>query len=125
LGPVLPPRGPAINDIHSSNSGKTVVAIVSPTDSIPQGARHQRLEAKVVAAAGPTGNTTQRAHHRCLLQLQWWPLPDPPAAPPRGPSIDVLYNFSGGRCRTCREHPQGPAIDVFYNFGGGHCRTCW
>jgi hypothetical protein len=28
---------------------------------------------------------------------QWWPLPDPPAAPPRGPAIDVFYNFSGGR----------------------------
>jgi hypothetical protein len=70
LGPVLPPTGPAIDDIHSSNSGKTVVAIVGPTDSIPQGARHQRLEAKVVAAAGPIGNTTQGAHHRCLLQLQ-------------------------------------------------------
>jgi hypothetical protein len=29
---------------------------------------------------------------------RWWPLPEIPAAPPRGPAIDV-FNFSGGRCR--------------------------
>jgi hypothetical protein len=46
----------------------------------------------------------------------------PAASTPRGPAIDVS-NFSGGRCRTCRQHPQGPAIDVS-NFGGGRCRTC-
>jgi hypothetical protein len=61
----------------------------------------------------------------------------------RGPAIDV-FNFGGGRCRTCGQHPQeahhrrlqlrwwplpdlppapprGPAIDVF-NFGGGRCQ---
>jgi hypothetical protein len=64
---------------------------------------------------------------------------------PQGSAIDV-FNFDGGRCRTCRQHPQGsrrqrlqlrwwplsdlppappkgPAIDVL-NFGGGRCRTC-
>jgi hypothetical protein len=34
-GPVLPPRGPAINDIYSNNNGKIVVAVAGPTDSIP------------------------------------------------------------------------------------------
>jgi hypothetical protein len=91
------------------------------------GARHRR------------GRTTR--HQR--LQLRWWSLSDPPPAPPRGPTIDV-FNFGGGRCRTCRQHqlggppstsstsvvvaagpaastPRGPAIDVF-NFGGGRCR---
>jgi hypothetical protein len=69
----------------------------------------------------------QGAHHRCF-QLQWWPLPDLPVAPPkgppstpptpvvaaakpagstpRGPAIDVS-NSGGGRCQTCRQHPQG------------------
>jgi hypothetical protein len=44
------------------------------------------------------------------------------ASTPQGSAIDV-FNFDGGRCRTCRQHPQGPAVDVF-NFGGGRCRTC-
>jgi hypothetical protein len=30
---------------------------------------------------------------------------NPPTAPPRGPGIDVFYNFSGGRCQTRRQHP--------------------
>jgi hypothetical protein len=46
----------------------------------------------------------------------------PVAAPPRGPATDI-FNFGGGRCRTCHQHPQGPDIEVF-NFGGGRCRTC-
>jgi hypothetical protein len=59
----------------------------------------------VVAAAGDTGSTPQGARHR-RLQLRWWPLPGMPAAPPRGPAIDIS-NFGGGRCRTCQEHPTG------------------
>jgi hypothetical protein len=35
-GPVLPHRGPVINDIYSNNNDKTVVAAVCPTDIIPQ-----------------------------------------------------------------------------------------
>jgi hypothetical protein len=80
-----------------------------------------------------------------ILLLRWWPLPDMPPAPPRGPAIDV-FNFNSGRCQTCRQHPprgppstsstsvvaaaghaattpRGPAIDVF-NFSGGRYRTC-
>jgi hypothetical protein len=102
------------------------------------------------------GPSSTVSHRR--LQLRWWPLSDLPSAPLRGPTVDV-FNFSGGRCRTCRQHslggplstsltsvvaatdlpsapPRGPpstflalmvgapgAIDVF-NFGGGRCRTC-
>jgi hypothetical protein len=51
----------------------------------------------MVGATGPTGNTSQ-APHRCLLQQQWWMLPDPPAAPSRGPAIDVSFNNGGERC---------------------------
>jgi hypothetical protein len=40
---------------------------------------------------------------------------------PRGPAINVFFNFGGGRCRGSRQHPQGAAINVFFNFGGGHC----
>jgi hypothetical protein len=54
------------------------------------GARHRR------------GRTAR--HQR--LQLRWWSLSDPPPAPPRGPTIDV-FNFGGGRCRTCRQHQLG------------------
>jgi hypothetical protein len=32
------------------------------------------------------------ARHRCV-QLRWWPLPDLPIAPPRGPAIDVSLNL--------------------------------
>jgi hypothetical protein len=40
-----------------------------------------------------------------------------------GAAINV-FNFGGGRSRTCRQHPPaGPAINVF-NFGGGCCWTC-
>jgi hypothetical protein len=38
LGPVLPPRGPTIDDIYPNNNSKTMVAVAGPTDSIPQGA---------------------------------------------------------------------------------------
>jgi hypothetical protein len=48
----------------------------------------------VVAAAGPADSTIQGAHHR-RLQLRWWPLPDLPAATPRGAAIDVA-NSAGG-----------------------------
>jgi hypothetical protein len=59
----------------------------------------------VVAAAGPTASNPQGAHHR-RLQLQWWLLPDLPPATARGPAIDVS-KFSGGHCRTYRQHPPG------------------
>jgi hypothetical protein len=49
--------------------------------------------------------TPQGAHHR-RLQLQWWPLPDLPPAPPRGPAINV-FSFGGDPYRTCRQHPPG------------------
>jgi hypothetical protein len=66
--------------------------------------------------------------------------------PPRGPAIDVFFNFSGGCCRRYQQHPlgarprrllqlrswllserpaappKGGAIDVFFNFGGGCCQ---
>jgi hypothetical protein len=84
------------------------------------------------------------ARHRCV-QLRWWPLPDLPIAPPRGPAIDVSI-FGGDGCQTCFQHPpgvlpsmspslvlaaarptastpKGPAIDIS-NSGGGRCRTC-
>jgi hypothetical protein len=24
-----------------------------------------------------------------------------------------------------QDHPRGPTIDIFFNFCGGRCRTCW
>jgi hypothetical protein len=48
----------------------------------------------------------------------------PASSTPRGPTIDVFYNFDGGRSWTRRQHPLGgPTIDVPYNFIGGRCQT--
>jgi hypothetical protein len=93
-----------------------------PTTS-PGGPPSMSSSATVVVTIGSTGSTAQGAHHQCLLQQWWWPLLDSPAAPHRGPAIDVFYNFGGGRCRTRQQHPQGTTIDVFFNFGGGRRRT--
>jgi hypothetical protein len=59
----------------------------------------------VVAAARNPDSNPLGARHRCL-QLRWWPLPDLPPAPPRGPAIDV-FNSGGGRCQTCHQQPLG------------------
>jgi hypothetical protein len=144
LGPILPPKGHAINDIYSNNNGKTVVAGVGPTDSIPHGPHHRRLVANVVAATRPASSIPRGTHHRCLLQLQWWPRPDPLTATHRGPTIDVSFNFGCGRCRIRRQNPLGghnrcllqlrwwslpnplaapprwSATYAFFSFGGGH-----
>jgi hypothetical protein len=31
---------------------------------------------------------------------------EPTGSTPMGPAIDVIFNFSGGRCRIHRQHPQ-------------------
>jgi hypothetical protein len=61
----------------------------------------------VVVAVGATGSTPYGPHHRCLLQLRWWLLPKLPAAPLRGPAIDIFFNFSGGYCRSYQQHLPG------------------
>jgi hypothetical protein len=57
---------------------------------------------------------------------------DPPATPSKGPTIDVIFNLSGGRYWNRRQRPlRGPTIDVlqelvavasihFQRFPGGH-----
>jgi hypothetical protein len=119
--PPAPPRGPAI-DVFNFGGG-----CCRTCRQHPQGARHRRLQLRwwplsdmppappggppstsstsVVATAEPAASTPRGGRHRCL-QLRWWLLPDLPPAPPRGPAIDV-FNFGGGRCRTCRQHPPG------------------
>jgi hypothetical protein len=44
---------------------------------------------------------------------------------PKGPTIEVFFNFGGGCYQKYRQHPQGPAIDVFFDFGDGCCREYW
>jgi hypothetical protein len=57
-------------------------------------------------------------------QTRWSMLPDPPAVPSRGCTIDVVFKLSGGRCQTYRQPaPRRPAIDVVVNLGGGRCWT--
>jgi hypothetical protein len=71
---------------------------LSDLSPAPLGGPPSTSSTSVVAAAGPAAST------------------------PRGPTIDI-FNFGGGRCRTCRQHPQGATINVS-NFGGGRCQTC-
>jgi hypothetical protein len=103
-----PPRA-----LPSTSSTWVVVA------STPMGAHHRRFQLRWWPLPDLPLRPPQGARHR-RLQLWWWPLPNLPAAPPSGPAIDVS-NFSGGCCRTYRQHPRGAAIDVS-NFGGGRCQ---
>jgi hypothetical protein len=112
----------------------------------PGGPPSMSSSTSTVETTGPTDSAPQDAHHRCL-QYQWWMLPNPPAAPPRGQAIDIFFNLSGGRYWTHRQRslgghhhcrlqpwwwtlsdlptapPRGPAIDVVFNIGGGHYQT--
>jgi hypothetical protein len=132
-----------------------VGALVSPSGGPPS----TSSSTSVVATAGPVSSAPHGARHWRPLQTRWWPLSDPSAAPPKGPTIDVFFNLGGGHCWTHRkrpprgatidsgQHPPGgrhrrplqprwwplpnpsaapprvPAIDVFFNLGGGGCRT--
>jgi hypothetical protein len=91
------PRGPTI-DVFNSSGGRCRTCRQQPPGGLPS-----MSPTPVVATAEPADSNPQWGHHRCL-QLQWWPLPDLPTAPPMGPAIDVS-NFGGGCCRTCRQHP--------------------
>jgi hypothetical protein len=73
----------------------------------------------VVDIVGPAGSAPQGGHHRRLLQPQWWMLPDPLTAPSRGGAIDIFFNLSDGCYRTHRQHPPSwPTINVFLKLGG-------
>jgi hypothetical protein len=85
------------------------------------------------------------AHHRHLLQLRWWLLPELSAAPPRGPpstsSSTSVVDAAGATSSTSQgaRHRRllqlwlwllsklqaaplrGSAIDVFFNFGIDYC----
>jgi hypothetical protein len=57
----------------------------------------------------------------------------PDNSTPRGPAIDVFFNYGGGHCQTHWQHPLGgPSIDVlqqviiiasifWQHLPGGHC----
>jgi hypothetical protein len=108
----------------------------------PPGGQPSMSPTSVVAVVGPTGSTSEGAHHR-RLQLRWWPLSDLPPAPPGDPpstsstlvvatvghtgstprgapstSSTSVVATAGHAGSTCRR----PTIDTF-NFGGGRCRT--
>jgi hypothetical protein len=101
----------------------------------------------VVAIVGPASSSPQGAHHRCLLQLSWWPLSDllttPPRGPPtmssstlvvvaigptgstpKGPTIDVFQLQWWSMLDPSVAPSKGPAID-FLNFDDGRCWTHW
>jgi hypothetical protein len=88
----------------STPSTPVVVAAENP-DSIPQGARHRRLQHRWWSLSDlPPAPTRGPAID--VFNFRWWPLPDLPPAPPKRPTIDIS-NFGGGRCWTYRQHPQG------------------
>jgi hypothetical protein len=136
--PSAPPRGPTI-DVFNFGGGRCRTCRQHPRGGPPS-----MSSTSMVAPVGHAASTLRGARHR-RLQLRWWPLSDLPPAPPRGATINV-FNFDGGRCRTCRQHPlggppstfstsvvavarnidstpRGPAVNVFFNFGGGYCWT--
>jgi hypothetical protein len=81
------------------SSSTSVVAADKNNDSTPRGATSMSSSTSVVDAAENTDSTPKGGRHRRLLQLRWWLLPEILAASPRGPAIDVFFNFSGGYCQ--------------------------
>jgi hypothetical protein len=65
----------------------------------------------VVAAAGNPDSTPRGAHHQ-RLQLRWWPLPEIPTAPPRGPTIDILQLIVGPTYVFAASPEVGPVASV-------------
>jgi hypothetical protein len=90
------PRGPAIDVFFNLGGGHCWTHQQCPLRAPPS----ISASTSVVATTGPTGSAPQGTHHQRLLQPRWWPLPDPPTVPPRGPAIDVFFNLGGGCCRT-------------------------
>jgi hypothetical protein len=115
----------------------------------PRGSPSTSSLTSVVVAVRPTDSTPQGPRHQSLLQLRWWLLLDPLTTPTKGLTIDIYSNFGGGSCRTRRQHPQwgppstssstsvvaaaGPArstpkgatMYVYFNFGDDRCWTRW
>jgi hypothetical protein len=94
------PQGPP-----STSSSTSMVDTTEPIGSTPRGPPSMSSSTLVVDAAGPTSSSTQGAHDRRLLHPRWCTLPDLPAAPPRGPTIKIIFSISGGCCRTHRQCP--------------------
>jgi hypothetical protein len=139
--PTTPPGG-----LSSMSSSTSMVDVAGPANNTPRG---PAIDIFFILGGGRCRTHWQRpqgACHQCLLQPQWWTLPDPPIAPlkgpsstsssysvvdatgpadstPRGPAIYVFFNLSCGRCQTRRQRPRGPAIDVFFILSGGRYRA--
>jgi hypothetical protein len=82
--PSAPPRGPAIN-VSNSGCGRCRTYRQHPPEGSPS-----TSPPLVVAVAGPDASNPRGACHR-RLQLWWWPLPDPPTAPPRGARCNTHF----------------------------------
>jgi hypothetical protein len=117
--PAAPLRGPP-----SMSSSTSMWPLLDPPVASPKGPA-----INVFFVFGGGRCQTHRQHpqgvrHRHLLQLQWWPLPDPPTAPPRGPPLTPSLTSVVATAGLTGSTPKGPTIDVFFNFGGGRCWTC-
>jgi hypothetical protein len=98
--PTAPLRGPAIDVFFNFGGG----CCRRYQQHLPGAPPSTSSSTSMVATAGGTDSTSQGPRHRCLLQFRWWLLPEIPATPPRGPTIDVFFNFSGGYCWRYRQH---------------------
>jgi hypothetical protein len=96
--PAAPCGGPAIDVLINFGGGCCWSSRQYPLRGPPS----TSCSTSVVDAAGAPGSTLQGARHQRPHQLRWWPLPELPAAPPRGATIDVLLNFGGGHCQSSR-----------------------
>jgi hypothetical protein len=108
--PVAPLRGPAIDVSFDLDGGYYRTHRQHPLGSLPS----TSSSTSVVVATKPAGSAPQ-GHHRRLLQLRWRPLPDPPAAPPNGPTIDAFLKLVGGHCRTHWQRPPGDPPSSSYS----------
>jgi hypothetical protein len=83
--PLVDPLAAPLGDPPYVSSSSSVVAAAGLVGTPPGGPPLTSSTSSVVAVARPTGSTTHKPHHRCLLHLQWWLLLDLPVAHRRGP----------------------------------------
>jgi hypothetical protein len=100
--------------LPAMSSLATVVAAVELTGSTPRGPAIDVSSSYGGGRYRTHRQYRQGAHHRCLVWLWWWLLPDPPTALPRGPTVDVLQQMVAIASIYCQHLLGGQC--------GKHCR---
>jgi hypothetical protein len=76
----------------------------------------------VVDAAGPTDSAPQGTRHQRLLQPLWWSLSDPPTAPPGGLPSTYCSTSVVDVVGPTGSTPRGPTIYIL-QLSGSHSQT--